>query len=240
MPAGPMRAFLAWPFGRALPRKLAPLLLVPLGALYCQAYELFFDAARGSAWGSFVWAAATLGSWVVAAMLFERLARPGDTRARLMRRAILLGVPAYAVSATAALALGADNDHAFFSRVPLLAVALLAATLYRAPEAGDAGPGAAAQDDRPPIAPTEIAFASAAGNYVELHAHGRSTIWRQTMHNAERILASAGFVRVHRSYLVPRRGIETVMRGRTRPIEVALYDGRRLPVSNRYAANLRD
>ncbi len=95
----------------------------------------------------------------------------------------------------------------------------------------------AANDNVPPVAPADIVFARAAGNYIELHAGGRTFVWRQTMHNAERILGP-GFVRVHRSYLVPWRSIETVTRGRKGPIEVALHNGACLPVSSRYAMNL--
>ncbi|HWI85589.1 MAG TPA: LytTR family DNA-binding domain-containing protein [Sphingomonas sp.] len=228
------------PIGCDVLRRLVPLMLVPLGALYCQTYELFFQPARGSVLESLFWAGVTLGPWVVAAMLFEFLAARGESNAQRVRRAAMLGIGAYLLSAFAALALGGDNYRAFYSRLPLLVAALFLALLYRVPSRQKAEAGVAANDDVPPIAPREITFASAAGNYVELHAQGRSAIWRQTMHNAERILSSAGFVRVHRSYLVPRRGIETVTRGRSRAIEVELRDGRRVPVSNRYAANLRD
>jgi len=235
VPARIARAPIAAPL-----RTFVPLLLVPLGALYCQVHEVLFEPLRGSALDSLSWAFTTLVSWVAAAIAFELMARPGDTRARLLQRAALLGLPAYLVSACAALALGGGTESAFFSRAPLFAVAMLTAALYRPPASATPGAPAASIDDAPPIAPTEIAFASAAGNYVELHAEGRSAIWRQTMHNAERILAASGFVRVHRSYLVPRRGIAAVKRGRTRPLEVSLLGGRRVPVSNRYAANLRD
>jgi DNA-binding LytR/AlgR family response regulator len=74
---------------------------------------------------------------------------------------------------------------------------------------------------------------------LELHAGERTVIWRQTMQNAERILRPAGFVRVHRSYLVPLRSIEDIDRDPKGPVALALRDGPRLPVSNRYAANLK-
>lgn len=59
------------------------------------------------------------------------------------------------------------------------------------------------------------------------------------MQNAERILRPAGFVRVHRSYLVPLRLMKDIDRDRKGPVALAPRDGPRLPVSNRYAANLR-
>jgi hypothetical protein len=214
--------------------------LIPLGAVYCQLHETFFAETRSTIWGSLIWATATLMPWVIAVLLFERGVSSGHSRRRLVQRALMLAVPAYGASGLAAVLLDAGAEQAFYSRLPLLAAAILFAILYPIPLARHPAEGAAANENDPPVAATEIMFASAAGNYVELHAVGRSIVWRQTMQNAERILGPAGFVRVHRSYLVPRRSIERVTRSRKGPVEVALRNGRRLPVSNRYAANLRD
>lgn len=220
-------------------RMLAPAGLIPLGALYCLVHELFFQNDRSTIAESMLWALATLTPWVIAAIAFEHSARAGESRARLVWRAAALGVLAYLLSAQAALALGSGLERAFYSRLPLLAVATLAAILYPIPSSGEAPSHAAANGNTPPIPPADIVFACAAGNYIELHSDGRTAVWRQTMNNAERILRPAGFVRVHRSYLVPWRAIAEVRRGRKGPVEVALQDGRRLPVSGRYAANLR-
>jgi DNA-binding LytR/AlgR family response regulator len=208
-------------------RTLAPFLLVPLGTVYCQLYEIFIAHDRSSVWASFVWAAATLVPWSLAVILFDRSVSAEHSRRQLLLRAALLAILAYLASGAAALLLA-------------VAVALLAAGLYPRPPR-PAKPIAAADGESViPIPPKEIDLASAAGNYIELHANGRSTVWRQTMHNAERILGPAGFIRVHRSYLVPRRSIEAVRRGRKGPVEVALRNGRKVPVSRCYAANLRD
>ena len=223
-----------WPL--SLARTLAPFVLIPVGALYCQIHEILF-AERSTLLERLGWATATLLPWVIAVLVFEAHVAPGEKRVRTLGRALLLGLVAFAASSAAAWLLGAGAEQAFFSRIPLLAVALLCATLYPVPlRVEHAIP---ANENDPPVAPTDIVFASAAGNYVELHANGRTFIWRQTMHNAERILSPAGFVRVHRSYLVPWRSIHSVTRGRKGPIEVALHNGPSLPVSNRYAANLR-
>ena len=218
-------------------RRALPVLLIPLGALYCQLYELSFGKDPWDPGGSLIWAAVTLSPWVIAATVFENRACLGDTRRRLLARAAALAGVAYIASGLGAWAIGTDNFYAFYSRIPLIGAALLAAALYPVPERSE--PAAPADQAAPPVMPAEIAFASAAGNYVELHYGGRSTVWRQTMRNAERILAPAGFVRIHRSFLVPRHGIEAVRNGRKGPVAVALRDGRRLPVSHSYAANLR-
>jgi hypothetical protein len=223
---------------QALLRMLAPAVLIPAGAIYCQIFEIFFGPERSTIWGSLVWAVATLSPWVIGAMLFEASVRPGEPRIAIVRRVVLLAIIAYMASAVAALLLGGDGYRAFYSRLPLIAAALLVGILYQVPVAEQ--PAMVTLDpESPPIAPAQIVLASAAGNYVELHFGGRSTVWRQTMQNAEKILERDGFVRVHRSYIVPRHAIETVRSGRKGPVEVALRDGRSLPVSHRYASNLR-
>jgi len=218
-------------------RRLAPFSLIPLGALYCQLHEIFFGNTWSSLDQSLIWAIATLTPWVAAVLVFEARIAAGDSRGRVVRRALLLGLLAYGASAAAALLLGAGGERAFLSRLPLLAAAMLCAILYPIPAPAEARVDTVPNDAAPPVAPAEIVFARAAGNYIELHARGRTFVWRQTMHNAERILGP-GFVRVHRSYLVPWRSIQTVTRGRKGPVEVALHNGASLPVSNRYAMNL--
>jgi len=224
---------------RAL-RVIAPLLLVPLGMVYCHIRGFFDQGHWAPPLDSAGWAAATLLPWSVAVTVFLQLVRPQDTKRRAILHALALAVPAYLLSGVAALLVGSDSEGAFYTRLPGLAVAMLAAALYadrRAPT--QTVPATDGEQDLP-LTPHEIVFASAAGNYVELHGAGRSTVWRQTMRNAEQILKPAGFVRVHRRYLVPRRSIQTIERDRKGPVEIALHNGHRLPVSDSYAANLRD
>jgi len=227
----------AW---RAGARRLLPLALIPAGAAYCIVSELLFSDERSGLAGSSVWAVATLSPWVAGAMLFELGARSARKRSHLLVLGLGLAFAAYAASGAAALWLGSGAERAFYSRLPLLGVALLAAALYpvRIPAAAphDLTPAG----DVPPVAPADILFACAAGNYVELYTEHRTVVWRQTMRNAERVLRKAGFVRVHRSYLVPWRNIDVLVRDRKAVVEVALVGGRRLPVSSRYANNLAE
>lgn len=225
----------AW---RTLARRLAPLLLLPAGAAYCLLSEIFFGDERSSLLSSLIWAIATLSPWVAGTMLFEHVARSARRRSRLVVLGLGLACVAYALSSAVALWLGSGAQHAFFSRLPLLGVALLAAMLYPLRGPAEVPHDLAPTGDTPPVDPAEILFACAAGNYVELYTEQRTVVWRQTMRNAERVLRKAGFVRVHRSYLVPWRNIDVLVRDRKAVVEVALLNGRRLPVSSRYANNL--
>lgn len=225
----------AW---RKLARRFAPLLLLPAGVAYCLLSEILFGNERSTLLGSFFWAIATLMPWVAGAMLFEHAARSVRRRSRLVWLGLGLACIAYGLSSAAALWLGSGAQHAFFSRLPLLGVALLAAVLYPLRVPAEAPHDLAPTGDTPPVDPAEILFACAAGNYVELYTDQRTVVWRQTMRNAERVLSKAGFVRVHRSYLVPWRNIDVLVRDRKAVVEVALLNGRRLPVSSRYANNL--
>jgi LytTr DNA-binding domain len=221
-------------------RRLLPLALIPAGAAYCMVSELLFSDERSGLIGSLSWAAATLGPWVVGALLFEHFARVARRRSQMVALGLGLACAAYAASGGAALWLGSGAERAFFSRLPLLGVALLGAALYPIRASMEALHDLAPAGDVPPVAPADILFACAAGNYVELYTEQRTVVWRQTMRNAERVLRKAGFVRVHRSYLVPWRNIDVLVRDRKAVVEVALVGGRRLPVSSRYANNLAD
>lgn len=233
-PAGPRGT------ARQLARRLAPLVLLPVGAAYCLLSEFFFGDERSGLLGSFIWAIATLSPWAAGAMLFEHHARSARNRSRLVVLGLGLACIAYAASSVVALWLGSGAESAFFSRLPLLGVALFGAALYPMRVPADSSRDLTPAGDDPPIAPADILFACAAGNYVELYTETRTVVWRQTMRNAERVLRKAGFVRVHRSYLVPWRNIDVLVRDRKSVVEVALLNGRRLPVSSRYANNLAE
>lgn len=85
-----------------------------------------------------------------------------------------------------------------------------------------------------------IEWASAAGNYVNLHADKRDYPLRSTMSTLLEKLDPASFRRVHRSHIVNLdyvREIEPLESGDAR---ITMHDGTRLPVSRRYRDNLSD
>src|SRR4030095_1401526 len=75
-----------------------------------------------------------------------------------------------------------------------------------------------------------------ADNYVELHLDGRVLLRRMTMREAERQLASVGFVRIHRRFLVNRaKLVGFIGSNGDRRVRIA---GAELPVGSRYASRL--
>ncbi len=217
-------------------RPFAPLLFFPAGAAYCMLYDLTIGGGLIPLGELLAWSLFTLSPWVAGALIFERAVQPGDTRRALLLRALVLGTSAYLLSAGATLMLGGDGERAFFTRLPLLAAAMLLAAQYPLKALPAASP--TTDEEALPVFPEQVIYASGAGNYVELHLGNRTAIWRQTMSGAEATLRKAGFVRIHRSYLVSRQAIRKVASNRKGPVEVALVSGQCLPVSARYASNL--
>lgn len=85
------------------------------------------------------------------------------------------------------------------------------------------------------VAEPDILGARSSGNYVEfLLADGRRPLMRTTLASVESILAEAGFVRTHKSWLVnPARVVEIVAEG-SGDHGLRLTDGTHLPLSRRY------
>jgi len=221
-------------------RPLFPLLLYPAAALCCVLYDLTLGPGVPGFMEIITWAALTQTPWVAAAIWFEQSVGPGDTRRHLLFRALALAIAAYLLSGIAALIPGAGMERAFFTRLPLVATAIALAALYplKPLPAKTSQPAEGGIEDIP-VMPQQVFYASGAGNYVELHTLHGTAIWRQTMRDAEAALRPSGFVRVHRSYLVARHAIRHVGQSRKGPVEISLVCGKRLPVSSRYAANLR-
>lgn len=79
-----------------------------------------------------------------------------------------------------------------------------------------------------------ISTVQAAGNYVEIHADGRTYLARGTLASFEQRLAAAGFLRVHRSRLVNPAHIRSWKPTASGDAEIALADGRSVSGSRRY------
>lgn len=88
------------------------------------------------------------------------------------------------------------------------------------------------------LAPADIQWAQAAGNYVELHTANGMLLHRATLASLERELAPYGFVRIHRSRLIRRDVVRAVETNASGDFDVVLTDGTRTGGSRRYRSSL--
>jgi two-component system LytT family response regulator len=81
------------------------------------------------------------------------------------------------------------------------------------------------------LAPEEIEWIEAAGNYVRLNAGGESHLLRETMSGVEGKLPRDGFLRIHRSAIVNLDAVRELEPGSHGDFVVVLQSGKRLPLS---------
>jgi two-component system LytT family response regulator len=84
----------------------------------------------------------------------------------------------------------------------------------------------------------DIEYVSAAGNYVEIFAHGRAHLLREPLTRFAAQLDATQFVRVHRSHLVRIGALVELNPLFSGDYELTLESGARLPMSRRYKALL--
>lgn len=217
------------------------------GAAYCLGYEGLRGGIGG--WpGSFLWSACAVLPWL---LLFELVKRVEWDRDRPLDAATV----ALLLVGTGALSVGlefvadwlrggrsAPIGLQLLRRLPAIAATLLLLLLARR------GQRAALAAARPPASPSEaealrrhadaIRWIQAADNYLELHLPGQVLMRRLTMREAATILEPLGFVRIHRSFLVNRRHVRAVVRGKGGPA-VETADGALLPTGRAFSAELR-
>ena len=226
--------------------------LVGAGALYCQLYcAVAFHPMRGTHMPlsfSFAWAVGAVIPWL---LCFE-LCKPARLPALpvLARGLTIAAWFAAAALLSIILELGLDQliaGHStrrlpmqLASQMPAAAITALLLTVGREP----ARPGTAETDAIPAEALAEVLaiggaidWIEAAGNYVQVHAGGRSSLHRITMRALESALDPAGFARVHRSAIVRVQSIDARILIGGKPA-VRLRDGTLIRVSSRYASKL--
>lgn len=86
----------------------------------------------------------------------------------------------------------------------------------------------------------EIGSVTAAGDYVEIHAAGRSYLDRHTLHALEESFGDEMFVRVHRSRLVNRDHVQSVTPLSKGRYQLHLRDGSAVTSSRGYRDVVRD
>lgn len=81
------------------------------------------------------------------------------------------------------------------------------------------------------LAPEEIEWIEAAGNYVRLNAGGESHLLRETMAGVESKLPRERFLRIHRSAIVNLENVRELVPSPHGDFVVVLRSGKRLPLS---------
>jgi hypothetical protein len=194
-------------------------------ALYCLGYTALAGEPEAPG-AALAWAAINVVPWFVG---FEAAKRCAGPAAPWLTLAATFG---------AATLLGAAADDgagaAFVAVRHLPALGIVALLLWIGKRSVTAGHSAAARLELP-LAPDQIDWVAAAGNYVEIRGLGRTLVRRIPLGVVERELRGRGFVRIHRSRLVRRDRI-----ARVRPDDVILVDGTSLKVGKRYRAALID
>ena len=228
---------------------LVPLaaLVLTAGAAYCLGYEGLQGGIAG--WpGSYLWAAYAVLPWLA---LFELVKRAEWERDKAFGPAML----ALLLVATGLLSVGleylvdglrgsrsAPIGLQLMRRLPAIAATLMLLLLARreqktalaeAPPPATAGEAEALRRHA-----QSVRWIRAADNYLELHLPGQVLMRRLTMREAAAILEPLGFVRIHRSYLVNRRHVAAMVRGKDGPA-VSMAGGTRLPAGRAFSVNLR-
>lgn len=89
------------------------------------------------------------------------------------------------------------------------------------------------------VAASDIEWAQAAGNYVNLRVRGHDYPLRSTIAGIEAKLDPARFARIHRSYIVNLDQVASIEPLDTGDARIHLKDATALPCSRRYRADLR-
>ncbi|SBV52066.1 regulatory protein [Xanthomonas bromi] len=89
------------------------------------------------------------------------------------------------------------------------------------------------------VATADIDWIQASGNYVNLHVRGHDYPLRSTMAAIEARLDPAGFVRIHRSYLVNLGQVQAIEPIDSGDARVHLRDATVLPCSRSHLAGFR-
>lgn len=166
--------------------------------------------------------------------------------ARLNEPPVIVFVTAYEQHAVAAFGIGAVDYLLKPVRAERLAEALarvnrMFPAVDPAPEAPDAMAALPVESDGRTryVRRTEVHYVEAHGDYVRLHAVSGVHVVRMPISRLEEYWAPAGFVRVHRSYLVALAAVRE-LRSDSMGGLLAHTDLGDVPVSRRHARDLRE
>jgi hypothetical protein len=240
-------------------------LFIACTCAYCLTYQAVVWAVTPDVWHTLSLAMREWGAWLmITPLVFSALDRGADQPDWLRRSSVIGAVAVCAAASIPVLAdlltasRGAAASLAIFLPRNVLAFAgvwLVWRVFVRREShalAGAAEPSALpAEPARPEallvskgadqclVAVNRIQRASAAGNYVEIHADGQAYLTRSTLSQVEERLPAGSFVRIHRSHVVRIEQIGRIRIQRSGSGTVTLRDGGTLPISKRYRATLQ-
>ncbi|HEX8262638.1 MAG TPA: LytTR family DNA-binding domain-containing protein [Allosphingosinicella sp.] len=221
------------------------------------------------AWQPWTWELTSLGAWLaLAPVVFAASAQLRPPRFRwpaalalhaLLSVAVSLAHVGFMMTARMAIYAALDGTYRFAGSVPgvlvyeyrkdlvtYLLLALLFALARRlAPPAPAAAPGGGFRLEVRDggrtawLAPEDIEWAQAAGNYVELHGRFGERLHRETLASLEALLAPHGFRRIHRSRLVRAAAVKEIETKASGDFELVMESGERLAGSRRFRARLQ-
>ncbi|HYD38608.1 MAG TPA: LytTR family DNA-binding domain-containing protein [Allosphingosinicella sp.] len=219
------------------------------------------------AWQPWTWELTSMGAWLaLAPVVFAAAARLRPPRFRwpaalavhaLLSIAVSLAHVGLMMAARMSIYAAVGGAYRFAGSVPgvllyeyrkdlvtYLLLALLFALARRlAPPAAAAGQGFRLEvrdgSRTAWLAPEDIEWAQAAGNYVELHGRFGERLHRETLASLEAILVPHGFRRIHRSRLVRAAAVKEIETKTSGDFELTMESGDRLAGSRRFRGRLR-
>ncbi len=227
--------------------------LILVAAIYCQVYcAIAFQPMQGARMplaASLAWAASSVGPWLACVELAKRREQWGPAGAQAAGLALLF---AGAAATSIVLELGLDvltGVHAtrplpmqIAAQMPAATIAGLALLLGKyaaAPVAKEMEPIRAPAVDALLADAGAVDWIKAAGNYVEVHAGGRTALHRLTMREVEAALDASRFRRIHRSVIVNLDAVQARVLLSGAPA-VRLRDGTMFKVGARYQTSFAD
>ena len=238
-------------------RPMPPALFIPVtlivliaGAAYCLGYEEL-QSGRAKWPLGLLWAAYAVWPWLFVFELIKRREWDRDRPLPITTIALLM----IATGALSLLLEGASDRWLLHKqgsplalqimrRLPAIAATILLLLLarreQRSAEALASAPPEAAEAEAETLRrhAKSIRWIRAADNYLELHLEGQVWTRRITMREAAEILEPLGFVRVHRSVIVNRSHVSSVV-PQSGGAAIRMADGTALPTGKAYGDNLR-
>lgn len=209
---------------KPLPALIAAMAAMAAIALYCLSYANLAGRAE-SPLEAIAWAVVNVLPWLAAFEIAKHVPRPAG-KAAVLAAALI-------VSLALQRLLGDGSDSLGFELVRRLPGLFATGALVLVGSLKRPCPGSGSDSVELPLAPTQLDWIAAAGNYVELHGCGRILLFRASLGAVEERLRGHGFVRIHRSTIVRRERI-----ARVRPADVLLSDGTSLRTGKRFRASL--